>query len=203
MVRSQAEELNYFSKYNTRAINIAILTSLLLFICMIVTLVIMGIFEAFYVSALIITIGSFVVSLFHGYHVIPIRTAAGEKAAKEWTAFKKMLKNVSTLDMAEVGSLVLWDHFLVYAISLGVSKKVIKALKIQFPKETIDTMEVGHYYHSDSMFSSSTFHSSFESSFTSAVGRANSNMSSTSGSEGGFSGGSSGGGGGGSGGGAF
>ncbi|WP_313467725.1 DUF2207 domain-containing protein [Carnobacterium sp.] len=204
MVRTQAGELKYFSRYNTRAVNIAILTSFLLFICMIATLIIMGIFEAFYVSAIIITIGSFVVSLFHGYYMIPIRTVAGEKAAKEWTAFKKMLKNVSNLNMAEVGSLVLWDHFLVYAISLGVSKKVIKELKIQFPKESIDTMDVGYYYHSDSMFSSSTFQSSFESSFTSAVGRANSDMSSSgSGSGGGFSGGSSGGGGGGSGGGAF
>ncbi|MEG0474619.1 MAG: DUF2207 domain-containing protein [Carnobacterium sp.] len=203
MVKNKADELGYFSTYNARALGITVLTSVLLFATSLAALIVMGVSDAFYGWPLIITIGCFIISLFQWIGVLPLRTTAGKRADKEWKAFKKMLQDVSNLNMAEVASLVLWDHFLVYAISLGVSKKVIKALKIQFPKEDIGTMNVGHYYLYGSTFSSSAFQTSFESSFNHAVGHAINNASSGSGSGGGFSGGSSGGGGGGSGGGAF
>ena len=117
-----------------------------------------------------------------------------------------MLRDVSNLKMADVGSLIIWDHFLVYAISLGVSTEVIKALALQFPAEALDSMTIGHYYLYGAMFHSnfgSSVNSGFETSFNNAMGNAVSNASSASGTGGGFSGGSSGGFGGGSGGGAF
>lgn len=105
-----------------------------------------------------------------------------------------MLKDVSNFKMADVGSVILWDHFLVYAISLGVSKEVINALAVQFPQADLGTMNVGHYYlygAAWNMGANGAFNHAFESSFTNAMGSAISNSSNASGTGGGFSGGSS------------
>lgn len=50
--------------------------------------------------------------------VKPIMTAEGERTKQEWNGFRNMLKDVGDFPMREVGSIALWDHFLVYAVSL-------------------------------------------------------------------------------------
>ena len=54
----------------------------------------------------------------------------GELRYRKWQAFKQMLKDLSPMKRIEdLPSIQLWDHFLVYAISLGVAEHVIKVLK--------------------------------------------------------------------------
>ena len=44
----------------------------------------------------------------------------------KWTSFKKFLEDYSMLDTQEENAILIWEKYLIYAISLGVNKKVIK-----------------------------------------------------------------------------
>ena len=108
-----------------------------------------------------------------------------------------MLDEIGNFKMREVGELALWEEIMPYAVALGVSKKVLKQLKLEFADEIDDTNLIfwGAFYSDGRDGFASNFNSSFDS---------GANLtSSASGASGGFSGGSSGGFGGGSGGGAF
>lgn len=124
-------------------------------------------------------------------------TAKGAESTNQVRGFKKMLDEIGNFKMREVGELPLWEEIMPYAVALGVSKKVLKQLKIEFADEIDDTNILfwGPFYSSGRDGFANNFNSSFNSG-------ANLN-SSASGGSGGFSGGSSGGFGGGSGGGAF
>ena len=130
------------------------------------------------------------------------RSLEGELRYRKWQAFKQMLKDLSPMKRIEdLPSIQLWDHFLVYAISLGVAEHVIKVLKKlipdQLPNSVFYSTQNGTIYYPVSDFNK-TFTSSYNSANSSVNGSSNSG-----GFGGGFSGGSSGGSGGGSGGGGF
>jgi len=137
------------------------------------------------------------------------RTAYGNEQYVMWLSFKNFLKDFSRLDKAEIGSIVLWEHYLVYAISLGVAKEVIKQLPIVFTDNDLNNNGLTYMYGASygyfggfgTMFDD-TIHT-VEGAINTAQSVASSEASSASGGGGGFSGGSSGGGGGGGGGGAF
>lgn len=137
------------------------------------------------------------------------RTAYGNEQNAMWLAFKNFLKDFSHLDKAEIPSIVIWEHYLVYAISLGVAKEVISQLPLVFGDADLQDTRLTYIYgYNFSNFT--TFTRAFDTTVNSvdnaishAMSVANSTMSSSSGGGGGFSGGSSGGGGGGGGGGAF
>ncbi len=137
------------------------------------------------------------------------RTAYGNEQNAMWMAFKTFLKEFSHLDKAEIPSIVIWEHYLVYAISLGVAKEVIKQLPLVFTDTDLQnthlTYMYGYRYNNFANFTN-TFDRTIEtveSAISHARAVANSTNSSSSGGGGGFSGGSSGGGGGRGGGGAF
>lgn len=128
-----------------------------------------------------------------------------------WMAFKKFLLTFSKMDKAQVPAITIWNHYLVYATSLGVAKEVIDQLPEVYPMEEIQN-EFGRMG-SPYIYSNSRVFNSIDNSISSAVERgdsavraqeiASSRSSSSSGGGGGFSSGSSGGSGGGGGGGAF
>ena len=100
---------------------------------------------------------------------------------EKWKGFKRFLKDFSKLDEKDYGSIVIWEHYLVYAIGLGVADKVLEQLKDIYPEiTTLDDTYSGIYH-------SSSYHS-FSNSFNSASTGAFTYSSST-GSGGGFSGG--------------
>jgi uncharacterized membrane protein len=137
------------------------------------------------------------------------RSSYGSEQYAMWKAFRKFLKDFSRLREAEVPSIILWEHYLVYAISLGVAKEVIKQLPLVFRESDLNNpqltflygMSYGHFSNFERTFNNTI--RTVESAVTTANAIAASKNSSLSGRGGGFSGGSSGGGGGGSGGGAF
>ncbi|KRM22271.1 DUF2207 domain-containing protein [Latilactobacillus graminis] len=131
-------------------------------------------------------------------------TQLGYEKRGEWQGFKQMLKDISTLDMADVPDVLLWDRYLSYATAFGIADKVVKALKVHLTPEQLQTMPLGYYYfygYSGGLNIGQSFTTTLNDSVTSAVNTAN--PTSVSGGSGGFSGGSSGGFGGGSGGGTF
>lgn len=124
-------------------------------------------------------------------------TAKGAEVTNQVRGFKKMLDEIGNFKMRDIGELPLWEEIMPYAVALGVSKKVLKQLKLEFADEIDDTNLLfwGAFYSDGKNGFASNFNSSFET--------ATNINSSLSGGSGGFSGGSSGGFGGGSGGGAF
>ncbi|GGE35002.1 DUF2207 domain-containing protein [Streptococcus himalayensis] len=135
--------------------------------------------------------------LFH-HLFLKRRSQKEEYEYRQWKAFRKMLIDISRLDQADIESVIIWDHILVYAVSLGVAKEVIQRLKQVFP-EGLPTTNFNADY--QSFIYNTAFLNQFNHSFQQSYQAATS--INTSGSGGGFSGGSSGGFGGGSGGGGF
>lgn len=137
------------------------------------------------------------------------RTAYGNEQKAMWVAFKNFLRDFSHLDKAEIPSIVIWEHYLVYAISLGVAREVISQLPLVFGdadlQDTRLTYMYGYNFSNFTVFTRAfdTTIASVDNAISHAMSVANSTMSSSSGGGGGFSGGSSGGGGGGGGVGAF
>lgn len=129
------------------------------------------------------------------------RSVQGEYEYRRWQAFRQMLLDISTLDRAEVMAIQLWDHILVYAISLGVAKEVIAALTKHFP----EVLETSVFYTPDTGLQWTIYHQTLQHTFASSYNTAVDipSSSNSGGFGGGFSGGSSFGSGGASGGGGF
>lgn len=142
-----------------------------------------------------------VLSAIYGSRKLSFYTAKGAKETNKVRSFKKMLDEIGNFKMREIGELPLWEQIMPYAVALGVSKKVLKQLKLEFAKEVDDTNLLfwGTFYSSGE----DGFANNFSSTFNEGYLNPGKSDSSTSGGSGGFSGGSSGGFGGGSGGGAF
>lgn len=134
------------------------------------------------------------------------RSIYGSNQFAKWKAFKSFLQDFSNLKDAEPPSLVLWEHFLVYAISLGVAEKVLQQLKIVIAEPEMyyngnDVNMLTFLYMSQFHHDGGNIFSQIEditSTFTgltdSAMSISSSSSSSGSGDGGGFTGGSFGGG---------
>lgn len=142
-------------------------------------------------------------------YTIRKRTRYGVGQVAKWKAFKKFLLHFSNMDKAEIPSIVIWEHYLVYAISLGVAKEVIEQLPQVFSEAELMDPSLTYmraYGSLNNLMLMNSMITSTTNSISSAISTADiasSPDSSGSGTGGGFSGGSSGGGGGGGGGGAF
>ena len=124
------------------------------------------------------------------------------EAKDKWQAFKNFLSDYSQLEEAKITSVHLWEQYFVYAVALGVSKKVVKAYK-----KALDMGVINDVQGVNSLAYSPIFNPMFSRSFSNLngmVSRTNSRASSTiassrrsssSGGGGGFGSGSSGGGG--------
>lgn len=138
------------------------------------------------------------------------RTEYGSDQYKKWMAFKRFIIDFSRIEEATIPSVAIWEHYLVYAIPLGVAKEVIKQLPLVLENDSDlalnSTMTSNIFWQDDNLYNKSNFDEAFSqinSEFSDTFKVASSSYSSGSGSGGGASGGDSGGGGGGGGGGAF
>lgn len=121
------------------------------------------------------------------------RTPAGAQRAAEWKAFGRKLRDFSQMEDAPIGHLVLWERYLVYAVALGVSAQLARALEARIPAE--QRSGFAPWYVGDGGGGGFGRMGSFGDSFGSAIQSAS--VPSSSGSGGGSSGGGGGGGGGG------
>ncbi len=130
------------------------------------------------------------------------RTREAARDLGRWQAFRRYLTDFSELERYPPPAVVLWEHYLVYAITLGVADRVIEQFQDLYPQVAATTASVHTFPHwvssSGSPVSGMSSIGSVLSSFSSTLATATSAMSSSSGSSGGFSGGGGGGGGGGS-----
>lgn len=125
-------------------------------------------------------------------------TEKGYNEQNEWKALENFLNDYSLLKEKSVPDIVLWEKYLVYATVYGISEKVLKQLKVDFPEffDGTYSSSLGRYTYfsvlSDSRYNNSfsNFEKSLSSAYTSATNAYNSaHYSSGSGGGGGFSGG--------------
>lgn len=133
------------------------------------------------------------------------RSLKGEYEYRRWEAFRQMLVDISSLDRSDLPSIQIWDHLLVYAISLGVAEEVIEVLEEKFPDWIQESVFYSPTYGWQMAVYNEILQDSFTDSYLSALDEisSSSDSSNSGGFGGGFSGGSSFGSGGGSGGGGF
>lgn len=191
-VELAAETHNFFEENNSKLFSIIISIT-----CAVLSFV--------FVHSVLIIAFSIIICVYA--LTIKRRSSNAQDEYKKWLAFKKFLKDFSNMNHAEIGSIVLWEHYLVYAVSLGVAKDVINQLPKVFSSEELHsnnlTLLPMYCSYPNSMMHFDNINASFKNAITSANAIANSQNSSRTGSGGGFSGGSSGGSGGRGGGGAF
>ncbi len=197
-VREEAEEYGFFDKNAVKGQIYGVLTA------------VAGMVFGGYTAAVHGNIAGFVLLLITSLVLlvyallIKKRSKYGAEQFKMWKAFRRFLLHFSTMDQAKLPAVVIWEHYLVYAISLGVAKEVVNQLKLVFREETFNNssltfMYYGAYRHHDGYFNTlnhitDTMVKTTESTYTQAMSK----LSSSSGSKGGgFSGGGGGGGGGG------
>ncbi len=196
-LKSISEKHNFFDKSNKRTTIIGILSLFGFFILGFLSFILtrmfalsFGLFAAGLISMLLVT-------------TINRRSKKGEEDYVRWMAFKKFLLHFSNMKRHELPSLVLWEHYMVYAVALGVAKEVMKELQVVYPdlKDGDYRFGYGWFYYSAvtgrSIDSITKSFDSLTSSINNSLNTALSNTSSGSGGGGGFSGGGGGGGGGG------
>ncbi len=144
------------------------------------------------ISGLVLAIGS---------GAVMRRSQWGADDLRRWQGFRRFLLDFSEMRRAEVPALTLWEHYLVYAVPLGVADRVIEQLRKIFPAEELGRSPGLQPWTTSPARGGAPAGrgdplASF-SAFTTAFAAATSSASSGSGGGGGFSGGGGGGGGGG------
>ncbi len=81
------------------------------------------------------------------------RSVTGQEDYVRWAAFKKFLEHFSEMQRHEIPSLIIWEHYLVYAVTLGVAK-VIRQLEVVFPQ-----MQDGDYHFGTGWLMYGSYHS--------------------------------------------
>ncbi|MEW6171628.1 MAG: DUF2207 domain-containing protein [Bacillota bacterium] len=80
------------------------------------------------------------------------RSRKGSTHLAMWRAFKRFLLHFSNLSKAAIPSLVIWEHYLVYATALGVAREVLEQLRLVFPEVASGDYRFGSgWYHYSSV----------------------------------------------------
>ena len=61
-------------------------------------------------------------------------TPEGEESYAKWHAFGRFMKEFTLIEERAYPSLELWEKYLVYATAMGISKEVLKQIKIAYPQ---------------------------------------------------------------------
>jgi uncharacterized membrane protein len=198
MIEGKAQEYGFFDK---KAITGAVL-GVLIGVSGIIFGVIGAVFGV-YLTLVNIPVGIFIII----FSVrIKRRSKNGNEDYVKWKAFREFLTDFSKIDDAVVPSVIIWEHYLVYAVSLGVADKVIDTMKVvlkdsDFKDPNLTYLRGGYGY--TGFYAFSSLNTSLDAVTRNAVQSAMTQHSSGTGGGGGFSIGGGGGGGGGTGGGGF
>ncbi len=198
-----AQKQNFFEKKLTRLQYGGIIAGAAL---LILGFALMFLTEFFLLATISIITGGLMVFLM--YLAGKPFTEYGADQISKWRAFKNYLLHFSSMEESTVPSLIIWEHYLVYAVVLGVAKEVMKQLTVVFPDLEEQSRHMGMSWYYMGMMRRGDFTSSFDrlnNSFSSTMKDSRnaafaSSSSSGSGGGGGFSGGGGGGSGGGGGG---
>lgn len=77
---------------------------------------------------------------------INILTEKGNEQRAQWLGLKNYMQDFSLLKDKEIPDLILWEKYLVYATTFGISKKVIEQLKVVYPEMLNENTYYGKKY---------------------------------------------------------
>lgn len=118
-------------------------------------------------------------------------TPEGRTYYEKWKAFEHFITDFSQIKRYPPESVIVWEHFIVYATALGIADKVVSNMQLMLPKEEAE--RIGIYAHP-------AISASFNHAFNSGIAKANEGSGRSGGGFGGGVGGAGGGFGGGGGG---
>jgi uncharacterized membrane protein len=104
-------------------------------------------------------------------NIISILSEEGNEEMEEWRALKNYMSDFSLLKEKEVPDLILWEKYLIYATTFGISKKVIEQLKTVYPEMMNDNYYDNRYSYMHLMYHSN-FGNNFIDNFNNQIGRA-------------------------------
>ena len=174
---------------------VSVMASIILFVGLVAAAFILDVAWLHVLAIVGVSLGIYT-AYYYSQH--PPLTPEGDRAGKDWRAFKRMLEDVGDFRMEDIGSVGLWDVYVVYATAFGIAEMVLDQMAIQYPEDLVQTTSLFYPYYYYNPFYIGFVNQSVSSGMAAAAP-----SSSASGAGGGFSGGSSGGSGGGSGGSAF
>ncbi len=131
-----------------------------------------------------------------GSGAVARRSQRGADDLRRWQGFRRFLVDFSEMPRAELPSLTIWEHYLVYAVPLGIAQRVVQQLRKIYPVDELSRSPGLQPWVSTSSGRGGGDPLGSFSAFTTAFASATSSASSGSGGGGGFSGGGGGGGGG-------
>jgi uncharacterized membrane protein len=161
--------------------------------------------DTFFAMGISIAIGTLFLIYIHKFQR---RSKQGNELYTKWKAFRNFLINFSSMEDYPIPSIIIWEHYLIYATVFKLADEVMEQLRVKLPKETFEQSESTYLAYGYRRYGSNFYHihrsftNSFQHAKTNAVrsiARHNQNQVRSGGRGGGFSGGSSFGGGGGGG----
>ncbi len=76
------------------------------------------------------------------------RSQKGVNDFARWRAFRRFLLHFSEMERSSIPSLAIWEHYLVYAATLGVAREVLRQLQVVYPNLTEGSYRFGaHWYY--------------------------------------------------------
>lgn len=134
LVNKEAEAKNFFDREAERWMIVFGIFAIAVSVLCIILAAVSGLL--FFFPVYIISIVVFVLLIFP----LARRTRTGAESFARWKGLKKFLKDFSDMKTAPPASIAIWEHYLVYSVTFGISKKVLKQLKLalaQFSKEEV------------------------------------------------------------------
>lgn len=133
LVKIEAKKHNFFdediqkqkTKCSALGITASVLTAVLMMILTGMTGYAVG-------SQFIVGIVCYCVAFVLYVSTIDRRSKNGNEDYVRWKAFKKFLEEFSSFEDYPLPSIIVWEHYLVYATSFGIADKVMEQLKLKF-----------------------------------------------------------------------
>ncbi len=142
LVKAEAKKYNFFeNSIRSKKNNCLVLGVLLTVIISIILLVISG--YSGYSFGVKLMFSSIFFACALGVYISSIdkRSKKGNEDYVRWKAFKKFLEEFGSFEDYPVPSLIIWEHYLVYATSFGIADKVSEQLKLKFNLEEISSVD--------------------------------------------------------------
>lgn len=142
LVKAEAKKYNFFEKSIHSKKNLCLAFGIALSVILSIILLIISGYSGYSYGAILMC-SSIFIALALGIYISSIdkRSKKGNEDYVRWKAFKKFLEEFGSFEDYPVPSLIIWEHYLVYATSFGIADKVSEQLKLKFNLEEISSVD--------------------------------------------------------------
>ncbi|HHV99525.1 MAG TPA: DUF2207 domain-containing protein [Clostridiaceae bacterium] len=139
LVREEAVSLNFFEKSIKRGKYLGLNSGIVYIVAGILISTLLSVF-----SSIILTVMGIVLLVYSV--LLKERSVYGNEQCAKWLAFKKFLKEFSTLERVKIPSIAQWEQYFPYAVSLGVAKDVMKQFSAVYNEQDFSDSNLTYLY---------------------------------------------------------